>query len=316
MGDLLAGTSILAAFVGGAIALFSPCCIVFLLPSYLASAVRNRRWRLIPLTFLFAAGLATILVPLTLGVGLLAQTLTRFHVPLYLGGGVLLVVLGVLSLLGKSWSMPSFARAPDVDRMDSAGMYALGVFSGIASSCCAPVLAGIMTLSALSGSTVGATGLGLAYVFGMTFPLFVVALLWDRFHLSDRSFLRDRPVRLRVAGRQLETTRTNVVVAAAFVLMGGMVAGLAFAGETTAAPGAQLAVGQALSSAAERTVPFIEQLPEPLLGVGLLLLAAGFALAGLRGRPDRSAPTGGSCHDHDDPTCHDIDRQEAAHAAP
>ncbi len=34
---------ILAAFLAGGVALFAPCCIVFLAPSYLAVAVKNRR---------------------------------------------------------------------------------------------------------------------------------------------------------------------------------------------------------------------------------------------------------------------------------
>ena len=55
--DLLSAGGILAAFLAGGVALFAPCCIVFLAPSYLAAAAKNRRWRLIPLTFVFAAGL-------------------------------------------------------------------------------------------------------------------------------------------------------------------------------------------------------------------------------------------------------------------
>ena len=299
MGELLAGGSIIAAFVGGAIALFSPCCIVFLLPSYLASAVRNRRWRLLPLTFVFGAGLAVILVPLTLGVSLLAATLTRYHVALYVGGGLLLLILAVLSLLGRSWSMPSFARAPSTARMDTASVFSLGVFSGIASSCCAPVLAGIMTLSALSGSTAGAAALGFAYVFGMTLPLFLIALAWDRFGLGERALLRERPLTLRLLGRRIHTTWTNVAVAVSFAAMGGFVLVLAWTGETTTAPGAQLAIGRWLSENAARVLPTVERVPEPLLGLALLAAVAAFAYAGLRGR---SAPptSGGSCHDHDD----------------
>ena len=152
MGDLLTSGSVLAAFFAGGVALFAPCCIVFLLPSYLAAAVKNRRWRLLPLTLAFAAGMAVILVPITLGVRMLASALTRYHVPLYLAGGVLLLGFAALALSGHSWSLPSFIRAPDPERGDSAGVFALGVFSGIASSCCAPVLAGVMTLSALSSS--------------------------------------------------------------------------------------------------------------------------------------------------------------------
>ena len=64
MGDLLTTGSVLAAFFAGGVALFAPCCIVFLAPSYLAVAVKNRRWRLLPLTFVFAAGLALVLVPI------------------------------------------------------------------------------------------------------------------------------------------------------------------------------------------------------------------------------------------------------------
>src|SRR3990170_2856138 len=165
MGDLLTTGSILAAFFAGAIALFSPCCIVFLFPAYLASAVKNRRWSLLPLTLLFALGLGVVLLPISLGVGLLSNTIARYHTPLYYVGGVLLLALAVLAFLGRSWSMPSFVRSPSLQGSDTAGMFALGVFSGIASSCCAPVLAGVMTLSALSGTLVGSVALGAAYVF-------------------------------------------------------------------------------------------------------------------------------------------------------
>jgi cytochrome c-type biogenesis protein len=84
--NLLASGSLLAAFFAGAVALFAPCCIVFLAPSYLAAAVKNRRWRLLPLTFVFAAGLALVLVPITLGMSLVAATVARYHAPLYFAG--------------------------------------------------------------------------------------------------------------------------------------------------------------------------------------------------------------------------------------
>ena len=174
--ELLATGSILAAFFAGTVALFAPCCIVFLAPSYLAAAVKNNRWRLLPLTFVFAAGLALVLVPITLGVSLLAGAIAKYHVILYWAGGLLMIGLGLLALSGRMWSMPSMLRAPDTTRGDTATFFSLGVFSGIASSCCAPVLAGVMTLSALSGNPLGGLVLGLAFVFGMVIPLLVMAL--------------------------------------------------------------------------------------------------------------------------------------------
>lgn len=109
--------------------------------------------------------------------------------------------------------MPSFVRAPDTRRGDSASFFALGVFSGVACACCAPVLVGVMTLSALSGSPVGGLALGLAYVFGMALPLFVMALLWDRSRLGERRFLQARLVRLRLAKPTIHTNTINVGIA-------------------------------------------------------------------------------------------------------
>jgi len=153
----------------------------------MAVAVKNRRWRLLPLTFVFATGLALVLVPITLGTSLVASAIANYHQPLYYAGGVLMLSLAVFSLSGRMVSLPSFLRTPDTRRGDSFSFFALGVFSGTASSCCAPVFAGVMTLSALSGSALGGVTLGLAYTFGMVFPLFVMALAWDRYRLGGRA---------------------------------------------------------------------------------------------------------------------------------
>ncbi len=281
---LLTSGSVIAAFFAGAVALFAPCCIVFLLPSYLAAAVKNRRWRLLPLTLAFALGLAVVLVPITLGVRLLASTLTRYHTPLYAAGGLLLFGLAILAIAGKTWSLPSFVRSPDPERGDSAGIFALGVFSGIASSCCAPVLAGVMTLSALSSTTAGAGLLGVAFVFGMTLPLFVMALVWDRFDLGSRRIMKARPIHLHIGGLRWVTNTINIAVAVVFAAMGAVVLWLAANGDTTPVPGAQLAIGRSLSKLFSRLLQWLEPVPEPILGAALVGLAAIFVIAGLRGR--------------------------------
>lgn len=297
MAELLTTGSILAAFFAGAVALFSPCCIAFLLPAYMAAAVKNHRWRLLPLTLIFAVGLALVLLPITLGVALVSSAIARYHVPLYVGGGILLLALAVLSFSGRSWSMPSFVRAPSLARSDSAGVLALGVFSGVASSCCAPVLAGVMTLSALSSSVAGSVGLGLAYVFGMTFPLFVLALSWDRLRLGERRWLRARPLRLRVAGRTIVTNTVNVAVAAMFALMGVAVLALAATGDPTTAPSFQLAIGRWLRDAFAGTLSFLEPVPEPVLGLALLVLAGSIFVAATRG--ERPSAGRSDRHDHE-----------------
>ena len=297
MGDLLTTGSVLAAFFAGGVALFAPCCIVFLAPSYLAGAVKNRRWRLLPLTFVFAAGLALVLVPITLGMSLVASTIANYHQALYYAGGTLMLALAAFSVSGRMMSLPSFLRAPDTRAGDTGSFFALGVFSGIASSCCAPVLAGVMTLSALSGSALGGVTLGLAYTFGMVFPLFVMALVWDRYQLGERRWLQARPVRFRVAGRVLATNTVNLAVAVTFALMGGFVLYLANTAQMTGGPGFQVAIGKGLERVFTRIEIWTDPVPEPVLGLAVLALAAAFVVATLRGRgtppPDDESPT---CH--------------------
>jgi hypothetical protein len=82
----------------------------------MAAAVKNRRWRLLPLTFAFAAGLALILVPITVGISLVAATISKYHAYFYWAGGLLMLALAVFSLSGRMWSMPRFLRAPDTGR--------------------------------------------------------------------------------------------------------------------------------------------------------------------------------------------------------
>lgn len=308
--ELLTTGSVIAAFFAGGVALFAPCCIVFLAPSYLAGAVKSARWRLLPLTFVFTAGLALVMVPLTLGASLLSGAIARYHQPLYYAGGLLMLALAVLALSGRMWSLPSALRAPDTTRGDSASFFALGVFSGIASSCCAPVLAGVMTLSVLSGSVAGGFALGLAYVFGMVFPLFVMALLWDRARLGERKWMRTRTVRFTIAGRRFATTTLNIGVAVAFAVMGGFVIALANSRSMTGGTAAQDAAARGLTRLFLTIEGWLGPVPEAVVGLGLLAVAAGFVwftLADRRRRPGPppapsevdipAAEHGSTCHD-------------------
>ena len=287
MVNLLSAGSIVAAFFAGGVALFAPCCIVFLLPSYLAAAVRQRRWRLLPLTFVFASGLALVMLPITLGISLVAATVSKYHAALYYTGGGFMIALALLALSGRMIQPPAFLRTPSTGRYGYGTMFTLGVFSGIATSCCAPVLAGVMTLSALSGSPIGATLLGVAYVFGMTFPLFMIALLSDRFHLNERRFLSVQLIRFRFAGRRWVTSSVNVLVAVAFFAMGTLVVTLGATGKMSGGPAFEVAFGRTLSRVFATIDRWLAPVPEPILGFALLALAGVFVWATLA---DRNRP--------------------------
>ncbi len=285
----------LAAFVAGAVALFAPCCIVVMFPAYLAASVRHNRWRLVPLTFVFGAGVATVLVPVTLGVSILTSGLLRFHSALYAAGAVLLLALAGIAATGRTWSLPFLQSSPDLSRTDSAGVYALGVFSGAASACCAPVLAGMLTLSAISSSLVAAVGIGLAYVFGMVFPLVVMTLIWDR--MRPEGFNPgSRPVSWGIGSRRFTTTVAGLVTAVMFTVMAVILAVVAATGASLASP-LQARIGAGMEDA---LVPLLDRLawiPDPVIGLLLIAAAAGaVALSGRRSKPT-SSPLERSCHE-------------------
>ena len=311
MEGLFLGGSLIAAFLAGAVALFAPCCVTVLFPAYLSAAVRNSRWRLVPLTLVFAAGIAVVLVPVTLGLAMLTRTLLRYHGAFYVAGGLLMLVLAGLALSGRGWALPIMRGSPDVQRTDSGGVFVLGVFSGAASACCAPVLAGVLTLSAVAPSLVQGVGIGLAYVFGMVFPLVVLALAWDRLGSGARDRLRGRERQIRLAGRTLTVTTLDLVGASMFAVMGIALIGIGVTGATLAST-AQAAVGTWLQ---DRLVPFVQWLePIPDLVIGLVLVAAAVAAVAISGRrrtpSDNESSPDGKCHDEDHQTAETVGRAD------
>lgn len=283
MNDLLVGSSILGGFIGGMLALFAPCCITVLLPSYFAATFRNVG-TLVRMTFVFAAGIAVVIIPIAIGLAALGQLFSQFHFILFLVGGLFLLTLGVMTLRGRGFELP-FLRAPAFEGRPGASVFALGVFSGAASSCCAPVLVGVLTLTALTNSVPGAVAVAFAYVFGMVFPLFAIALLGDRFGWSTSRIIRGTTVNLGLGGRRVAIHSTNLVGGLLFVAMGVFVLVLAVTGnEFLAVPG-QAELGASLQVLGDRVIGLLNGIPN------LVILAVLVALAAFLWRKARRSPT-------------------------
>src|SRR3989338_10325048 len=101
--NLLVSTSIVSAFVAGTAALFAPCCITVLLPSYLGSIFRERR-KVFLMTFIFFMGILAVFLPIGLGFAAFSQLLSRYHNIIFATGGSFLLLLGLIILLGKHFS--------------------------------------------------------------------------------------------------------------------------------------------------------------------------------------------------------------------
>ena len=109
-------------------------------------------------------------------------------------------------------------------------VYALGAVYGLAGFCAGPILGSVLTVAAVSGSPVYGGLLLAVYALGMAVPLFLLALLWERFELGGRKWLRGRV--LNVARFELHTT--SLLSGLFFIALGALF--LAYDG-ATALPG-------------------------------------------------------------------------------
>ncbi|AWK08385.1 cytochrome C biogenesis protein CcdA [Streptomyces spongiicola] len=266
----------LAAFLGGLLALLSPCSAL-LLPAFFAYSIDTTS-RLIARTCVFYAGLATTLVPLG-AAGSFAGRLFYGHRDLLVAvGGWLIIVLGVAQLAGLGFASRRLTEAGGRIRPTTAlSVYALGAVYGLAGFCAGPILGSVLTVAALSGSPAYGGLLLAVYALGMAVPLFALALLWERCDLPRRRWLRGRT--LRIAGR-FELHTTSALSGLFFILLGTVF--LVFDG-TTALPGL-LSVDDSFAaeqwaSSAGRAVP-----DWLLLSLVVAVAAIVLAVRGLRGR--------------------------------
>ncbi len=219
MSEIFFGASLIVAFLAGVIALFAPCCISFMFPSYFAHTFKQKS-RLVLMTFIFALGVATIFLPLGLGLSFLVQQITEYHQLLYVIGGVFMIFLGYLSFQGKSLSLPIKIGKVDFKNSNALSIYSLGLFSGVATTCCAPVLFGALTVTALAPSLFQAFFISLAYVFGIVFPLFLMALFYDALNLKENKLIQGKILHFNFFNAKFEIHSSNLIAGVMFLLMG------------------------------------------------------------------------------------------------
>ena len=214
--------SLLPAFLGGTLALLSPCGAL-LLPGYLATTVARRAGLLLH-GAVFYAGLLLTLVPLGVGAGARGGLLAQQRDVLVAVTSLLLFALGIVHALGLG--LDPARVLPGARRLRQASArgtglprtFLLGAVGGVAGVCAGPVLGAVLTLAVGQGGIARAVVLLAAYGAGMVVPLLLLSLLWDRLGPRTHRLLRGRT--LTVLGRTLHTTTllTGVLIIALGVL--------------------------------------------------------------------------------------------------
>src|SRR5690625_1853716 len=223
--------SYLVALVGGVLALLSPCaalllpaffayafsspgkllartgskcpCAALLLPAFFAYAFSSPG-KLLARTGIFYLGLLTTLIPLGVGIAGLGKLLSQHRSALITGAGWLIVAMGVAAVLGSGFDIARlFRRNQSGARQEQTALtiFMLGMVSGVAGVCTGPILGAVLTVAAFSSSPLDGGILLAIYGMGMTIPLLILALLWEKLGSDRINKLRGRHFRLGQIGR-------------------------------------------------------------------------------------------------------------------
>ncbi len=210
--------SLIAAFIAGMVALFAPCCITFLLPAYLGGVFKEKE-KVLLMTLIFGLGIFVVLLPAVLGIAFISKLLFTYHDNVYILGGLVMIIVSFISLLGIKPPMMHFPGSNFPKKVDVWSIFTLGIFSGITSACCAPVLIGILTLSFLSPGFFGATIIGAVYVLGMITPLLLISIFLSG-KMPKLKFLRVNLTTVRILGKEFFITVDNFIAFAVFLITG------------------------------------------------------------------------------------------------
>lgn len=263
--DLLFSASFIASFFAGVAALFAPCCITVLLPTYFASIFKQKS-TIFLMTFVYFLGLLSIFLPIGLGVSFLSQIFREYHNTIFLIGGFFLLLLGLSLVLGKSFSFNSPVH-PEMKGRGLMSVFILGVFSAIATTCCAPVLAGVLALSALPGSLLLGGIFTLAYVLGMVLPLFFIAALLDKKDFTKKFIAFRKTVNYQLLGRKISLTFANLFSGVMFLVLGIIIVILARAGRIESHSDYQLMVNIYTTKIIKSVESVTKFIPEPVWGL-------------------------------------------------
>jgi cytochrome c biogenesis protein CcdA len=189
------------------------------------------------------------------------------------------MMIGVAVALWRGTMLPLDLPQPKLTG-STLSVFGLGVFSGGATACCAPVLAGAIALSATSGTIAGGLLLGVAYVAGMMAPLIPLALVYGK----AKNRVRDPKLTLRIGAHEKRIGLAKLVGAVVFAAFGVLFVVLALTGNSDTAPGFQKVMGSWMRDVAS----FVDGVPNVVSLPILLALIGGFLFAILKGGGERN----------------------------
>lgn len=211
--------SFFIAFIAGILGILSPCILPFL-PAYFSYTFKEKK-NITRMTLVFFLGFSTVFITMGVIAGFIgAQVLTVIQSDwLVITAGVFIILLGIMSLLGKGFS--SFIKFKHKPKNDILGTFLLGMFFAIGwTACLGPILAGILGIGAILGNIWYSALLLFFYSLGNLVPLFILSIFYDKLNLSQSKFMKGKMFEFSLAGKKYHIHSTNLISGSLFLLIG------------------------------------------------------------------------------------------------
>lgn len=216
----LQNLSFFVAFIGGMISVLLPCTLA-ILPAFFAYTFKERK-EITKMTLVFFAGFSLIFVILGIFASAIGQTLTSIQVAdtklLVMIAGIFLIIFGIMTILGKGFNFIQIGKKTGHDIF---GIFAFGILFGLGwSACLGPILAGILLIASTFQNYFYAGALLFFYSLGLFVPLFLISILFDKFNLTQRTWLRGKEFEIKLLGIPFQIHTTKIIAGILLIASG------------------------------------------------------------------------------------------------
>lgn len=209
--------SFFIAFVAGLLGILSPCILPFL-PAYFSYTFKEKK-NITLMTLVFFVGFSLVFVMMGVIAGYLGeQSLLAVQKGWMVSlAGILLITMGVLTLLGKGFS--SFVKINHKFSNDIFGVFVFGLSFAVGwTACLGPILAGILGIGAILHNPWHAAILLFFYSLGNLVPLFILAMLYDKYNFARG--LRGKVFSFRLFGKTWQVHIISLISGILFLVIG------------------------------------------------------------------------------------------------
>jgi cytochrome c-type biogenesis protein len=212
------------AFMAGVLSFLSPCTLP-ILPAYFAVAFQSDRRRLLWMTLAFFLGLAFSFSMLGATASYLGALLVSYQSYLLQGAGIIIILFGLATLVGKGFAGVRFQGRPATTL---SGSFLFGLSFAIGwTACIGPILGAILVLAASQQQVLSGAVLLFVFAMGLGLPLIGLSLAFDHLDRSGRvwRWLRGKGWSLQWAGRRFQVHSSGLLSGLLLITLGLLMLG-------------------------------------------------------------------------------------------